>query len=121
LSALLGAPYLPTKKKNLDAMFQQLRNDPHFASLLLKQQGSSKLRFADLGSGDGRIVFRAARENVFGNSCGYEINPLLHSFAQMHRALVPTKYWKTTSFFIADVWNVDLRNVDVVAVVSAQR
>ena len=33
-----------------------------------------RLRFVDLGSGDGRLVFRAAREGIFDSSSGYEIN-----------------------------------------------
>ena len=35
----------------------------------------SNLTFVDLGSGDGRVVFRAAREGLFDNCVGYEINP----------------------------------------------
>jgi SAM-dependent methyltransferase len=73
------------------------------------------LQFVDLGSGDGRVVFRAAREGVFHQSVGYEINPTLHLFAQA-RKLVSPKYWHTTRFQCRDLWKIQLRNYDVVAV-----
>jgi hypothetical protein len=107
-----GAPYLPTKRTNLDRMFAQLR------PLLSETCNNSKSKptFVDLGSGDGRVVFRAARENMFSNCTGYEINPLLHGFAQLRKTLTP-KYWRTTSFALGDIWKVDLTKTDVVAVV----
>lgn len=63
-----GAPYLPTFRNKLNQMFAPLPK--HFASKAKKQ-----LTFVDLGSGDGRVVFRAAREGLFHKSIGYEINP----------------------------------------------
>lgn len=68
-----GAPYLPTFSGKLDTMFSLLRRD---ASVAKKVAVADKtLTFVDLGSGDGRVVFRAAREGIFKNSIGYEINP----------------------------------------------
>lgn len=69
-----GAPYLPTFSGKLDTMFRQLRRD---ASVARKVAASADktLTFVDLGSGDGRVVFRAAREGIFQKSIGYEINP----------------------------------------------
>lgn len=67
-----GAPYLPTFSGKLHVMFTQLRLDPHFAK---KVADKKPLTFVDLGSGDGRVVFRAAREGIFVKSIGYEINP----------------------------------------------
>lgn len=67
-----GAPYLPTFSGKLNVMFTQLRQDTNIAKKLADQQ---PLRFVDLGSGDGRVVFRAAREKIFNKSIGYEINP----------------------------------------------
>ena len=73
-----GAPYLPTVKNKMDHMFAPLKT--HFASITepMSRHGVSdgrKLTFVDLGSGDGRVVFRAAREGLFHKSIGYEINP----------------------------------------------
>lgn len=63
-----GAPYLPTSQKRMDRMFKPLH--AYFA-----RNQTKSLRFADLGSGDGVVVFRAAREGLFVKSVGYEINP----------------------------------------------
>jgi SAM-dependent methyltransferase len=73
------------------------------------------LKFVDLGSGDGRVVFRAAREGLFHASVGYEINPTLHLFAQIRKLMTP-KYWSNTRFECRDLWNIPLNNYDVVAV-----
>ena len=90
-----GAPFLPTTQANMDKMFTLIRKQPQIrqklhtsqtnttssasSSELLKigrQEGKGDMTFVDLGSGDGRIVFRAAREsNLFTRSIGYEINP----------------------------------------------
>lgn len=67
-----GAPYLPTFSGKLNIMFTQLRQDSHIAKKLANKR---PIRFVDLGSGDGRVVFRAAREGMFDKSIGYEINP----------------------------------------------
>lgn len=67
-----GAPYLPSFSKKLDIMFQQLKKDTH---VIQKSKEGKPLTFVDLGSGDGRVVFRAAREGIFTKSIGYEINP----------------------------------------------
>ena len=110
-------------------MFQQLRNEPRF---LQQQQNiqrnhptsasaAEKIVFVDLGSGDGRVVFRAARERLFTVCIGYEINPMLHAYALAQRFifnLIQHPSSKTpTQFFLRDLWNVRLHNVNVVAVV----
>jgi hypothetical protein len=109
-----GAPYLPTKRRNLDQMFQELKDNQDFRRLA--RDSNHKLKFVDLGSGDGRVVFRAARENIFAVATGFEINPTLHGCAQVRRLLTP-KYWATTRFALGDIWKADLTDVDVVAVV----
>ena len=82
----------------------------------MKQKISQKsLKFVDLGSGDGRVVFRAARENLFNKSIGYEINPALHIFANFRRFITP-QYWNNTSFYMRDIWKIQLNQYDVVAV-----
>eukprot|EP00656_Telonema_subtile_P037383 TRINITY_DN41594_c0_g1_i1.p1 TRINITY_DN41594_c0_g1~~TRINITY_DN41594_c0_g1_i1.p1 ORF type:complete len:225 (+),score=41.21 TRINITY_DN41594_c0_g1_i1:244-918(+) len=102
-----GAPYLPTFKKNLDVMFKVVRR--------VHPTADRSPRFVDLGSGDGRVVFRAAREGLFRRSVGYEINPLLHVFAAARRLSAP-KYWGTTEFELGNFWNVSCAEADVVTV-----
>ena len=113
-----GAPYLPTFGNRLNTMFDMIRrNHTMHNSRHLQQKSSTQqmLRFVDLGSGDGRVVFRAAREGLFAKSVGYEINPALHMFANIRRLLTP-KYWSTTQFYRRDLWKTKLHEYDVVAV-----
>uniref|UniRef100_A0A7S4K0N9 Methyltransferase domain-containing protein n=1 Tax=Odontella aurita TaxID=265563 RepID=A0A7S4K0N9_9STRA len=114
-----GAPYLPTFGRGLDAMFRQIRRQP---SVSAKLERGEAMKFVDLGSGDGRVVFRAAREGIFdGGSVGYEINPVLHGWALLRRLVQAPKYWSSTDFALRDLWKVDLsNNVDVVAVYGLQ-
>ena len=90
------------------------RLQPHFRKRI--KQGD-KMQFVDLGSGDGRVIFRAAQEKLFHRCIGYEINPLLHLLG-LGRRFVQPKLWSSTGFQLADIWNVDLAKADVVAVVS---
>lgn len=94
-----GAPYLPTLDRSLNVMFHH-----H-----LKGVETAKMTFVDLGSGDGRVVRRAAREG-FQVAIGYEINPMLHAWAKLRQ--VPK-----TKFYCANLWDVPLHEADVVAVV----
>eukprot|EP00546_Thalassionema_frauenfeldii_P003952 CAMPEP_0178922622 /NCGR_PEP_ID=MMETSP0786-20121207/16259_1 /TAXON_ID=186022 /ORGANISM="Thalassionema frauenfeldii, Strain CCMP 1798" /LENGTH=209 /DNA_ID=CAMNT_0020597013 /DNA_START=98 /DNA_END=727 /DNA_ORIENTATION=+ len=111
-----GAPYLPTFKDKMNKMFDPLRS--HFSAKktnLLKDE-KQKLLFVDLGSGDGRVVFRAAREKIFHKAIGYEINPFLHVFAQTRRYIQAPLYLSATNFYMKDLWKADLSKADAVAV-----
>ena len=62
-SALKGAPYVPTSKKQIDNIFGNV-------------QLKKGVLFVELGSGDGRLVRYAAKK--FGvEGVGIEVNPLL--------------------------------------------
>jgi hypothetical protein len=118
-----GAPYLPTFQKNMNAMFSQLRREQ---SLAHPSTGDGTVhaqlgKFVDLGSGDGRVVFRAAREDMFRLCVGYEINPMLHGWALWQRLVAGPATWRSTRFYRADLWRVDLRDANVVAVVRSSR
>jgi Histone methylation protein DOT1 len=115
------------------AMFQQLRNEPEFMSHLQKRRlnqmngvgAREEIIFVDLGSGDGRMVFRAAQEQMFTVCIGYEINPLLHAYAMTQQFIFnmiqrPSSTTRT-QFFLRDLWNVSLHNVHVVAVVRVHK
>jgi len=110
-----GAPYLPTFGNKLNAMFDIIRNHTLQSSYMKEKIAQKSLNFVDLGSGDGRVVFRAARENIFAKSIGYEINPALHLFANFRRLITP-QYWNSTSFYMRDIWKIQLYQYDVVAV-----
>mmetsp|Transcript_22708 Transcript_22708/g.25844 ORF Transcript_22708/g.25844 Transcript_22708/m.25844 type:complete len:255 (-) Transcript_22708:21-785(-) len=117
-----GAPFLPTAKKGIETMFQQIRLQPQIKRKLKDQAkingnvATKSLRFVDLGSGDGRVVFSSAREGLFYKSIGYEINPVLHIWAMTRRLIQAPLYWSKTNFYMQDLWSVDLSEADVVAV-----
>ena len=67
-----GAPYLPTFSRSSSIMWKRIRENPTVSARM--RQGRP-LTFVDLGSGDGRLVFQAARQGIFAKSIGYEINP----------------------------------------------
>ena len=92
-----GAPYVPTLRSRMEIMFDKIsrhhrkrcmsptststdRHQGHIRHLgttgnSSKPQEGKGLVFLDLGSGDGRVVFRAAREGIFRQCIGCEINP----------------------------------------------
>lgn len=74
-SVLFGAPFLPTDKRNLD----------HMIALSGLKAGD---RFADLGSGDGRLVIAAAKAGAKAE--GWEINPYLWLLSKVRIALSGT-------------------------------
>jgi hypothetical protein len=145
-----GAPFLPSHTSNIDGMFAWLRRQPEIQAMLLRQQlpnslgglcasasaPASKLQhrqqircrrltFVDLGSGDGRWVFRAARKHsdLFEMSVGYEINPLLHAWASLRRLTIGLLWdpnvLAATSLRCQDLWSVSLHDANVVAVVRS--
>lgn len=105
-----GAPYLPTFSNKLNVMFDLIKQH-----VKKNNNNESSLKFVDLGSGDGRVVFRAAREGIFQKSVGYEINPALHLMVKVRQLLTP-KYWSSTEFHLGDLWKIKLHKYDVVAV-----
>lgn len=112
-----GAPYLPTFGGKLNTMFDLIRGQALLSRHTQIQpiRPAPPLRFVDLGSGDGRVVFRAAREGLFAQSVGYEINPALHLLASCRRWVTP-RYWSSTRFSRRDLWKIKLHQYDVVAV-----
>ena len=60
-----GAPYLPTVSRSSNVMWERIRSSPSIKSRL---KNGESLTFVDLGSGDGRLVFQAARQNMFAKS-----------------------------------------------------
>lgn len=65
---LFGAPYLPTKKKQIETAL----------SLMSLKKGDM---FIELGCGDGRVLRAAAKQGI--RSIGYELNPILYAVAKV--------------------------------------
>lgn len=67
LIVLRGAPFVPTRQRDIDDLFDLYRFRP----------GDG---FVDLGSGDGRMLAAAARRGI--QSVGYELNPFLVAYSR---------------------------------------
>lgn len=90
-----GAPYVPTAKKEILRMLEMVK--PKKNDLLV-----------DLGSGDGRILFQAAKS---GCRCvGIEINPTLYWLSKI---ISKIKRLNNVSIIRDDLWNFNLAPVNV--------
>jgi len=93
----MGAPYVPTKNKEL--------------LQFLKEAGLKKGQvFLELGCGDGRVVRTAVKE--YGvKGIGIDVNPTLILWAKMK-----TKFYKVPGviFRRENVFNTDLKDADVI-------
>jgi SAM-dependent methyltransferase len=86
---LFGAPYLPTRRKQvIEAL-----------DLLNLKKGEV---FVDLGSGDGAVLVEAARRGLI--CYGYELNPFLWLVAKL-RTLV---YGKSVQIYCRNFWKIRL-------------
>ena len=91
----VGAPFVPTGKKNVNAMLEM-------AEL---KDGETML---DLGSGDGRIVLASAKTGA--HCIGIEINPILHTLAKIKSFY---KRAKNVEFVRSNLWNYNLSKIDI--------
>lgn len=99
--ALRGAPYVPTKQRVIERLFEDF------------QFGSNDL-LVDLGSGDGRVLLAAANRGI--KSIGYELNPLLVAYSRWRTA----RYHQSTTIVAGDFWRSSLpRETTVVFVFLA--
>ena len=96
-SSIMGAPYVPTSKKQIDTILER-------AKLKAGQ------RFIELGSGDGRIVRRAVQKySVYG--VGVDINVLL---VLLSRIYAKKQHLSNISFRKDNIFSTSLSEADVV-------
>lgn len=95
LKALIGAPFLPTPRKTMETMLEEVDLKP--GQILY-----------DLGCGDGRFIRMAARKYQ-ANAIGIELNPLVYIYAKI-------KSWgrKNEKIMCKDFRKIDLSDADVV-------
>ncbi len=95
-SSVMGAPYVPTSKKQLKAILDRAK---------LKESQV----FVELGSGDGRIVRQAVKQ--YGvRGIGVEINQLL---VMLSRFYAKREHLKTIEFRRENIFATDLKKTDV--------
>ncbi|XP_004210573.1 ATP synthase subunit C lysine N-methyltransferase isoform X1 [Hydra vulgaris] len=92
-------PYVPATNKQIENVLK-----------LCKNNGSSKL--VDLGSGDGRIVFSAAKHGYLAT--GYELNFWLVLYSKIYSKLFG--FQKTAIFKRQDLWKADLKCFDNIVI-----
>lgn len=85
---LVGAPYLPTLKKQISATFELIDLKP----------GQTLL---ELGCGDGKVLVAAAQQGL--QAVGYELNPLLVIVAWLRTR----RYRQQVSIIWGNFWTAD--------------
>ena len=99
LIVLIGAPFVPSKTKNIQKILDGVKIRK--GSLLL-----------DLGSGDGRVLAEFARRGY--KVVGYELNPILALVSKLRLRKYPL-----TNVHSSDYWRADVSKADVIFVFSA--
>ena len=100
LIVAVGAPYVPTKKKDLARLFEHIK---------LRKNS----RVVDLGSGDGRVLLMAKKYGY--RAVGYELNPVLVLLSKIRSGKSSRSQIRFKSY-----WASDLSKADMVFVFSAQ-
>ena len=85
LTVLVGAPYVPTKRRDIVAVFDDL------------YKISEKDLLVDIGSGDGVVLREAARRGA--RAIGYEINPFLVMISHVLCRKFPHTQTKLANFW----------------------
>lgn len=98
LIVLRGAPFVPTRHRDLDDLFSFHRFKK--SEVLV-----------DLGSGDGRVLRAAAERGI--HAVGYELNP----FLALASRLWLRRYGERVRVHLADFWTVPLPDTTVVVFV----
>ena len=93
--AVRGAPFVPSGKKDVKRMI-------NFANIKKGQN------VYDLGSGDGRIIFAAAKKGA--NATGIEISRIVHIFAILRKKLFREK----GELLRGSLWDADLKDADII-------
>lgn len=94
---LVGAPYLPTLKKQVQTALE-------LADL---KEGDTII---ELGCGDGRVLIEAARSGL--KSVGYELNPLLFAYAWVRTR----RYGDQVRVVYGDFWHKSWPEADAIYV-----
>jgi SAM-dependent methyltransferase len=122
-------PYVPATNKQLSNVFKAIKNFSGKRNLTTISKQPHKL--IDLGSGDGRIVFEAAKRGY--QATGVELNSVLVAYSKLRtlthwselkkeataEGLKSSKLYRPT-FRRADLWKVDMSEYDVIVVFGVQ-
>ena len=98
LTIFFGAPYVPTKNKDIESIIKSLKI----------KQGQI---FVDLGCGDGRVLHEA--EKLGANVVGYELNPILWLISKYKLKN------KKSKVYLGSFWRANLSDADFIYIFSA--
>ena len=93
-----GAPFLPTDKKKVSSMISLAKLKPNETLI-------------DLGSGDGRLLFEAAKQQPEAKIIGVEINPVLYYWSKIKKKIKGTE---NVEIKRKNLWDINLTKADVV-------
>lgn len=124
-------PYVPATPKQIKNVFKAIRSYSSANQLPLEPNGKNLIKLIDLGSGDGRIVFEAAKRGY--HSTGVEINSVLVFYSRL-KALTSWSKIKNESaglvdpsvplyspkFKCANFWNLKMNEYDLIVVFGVQ-
>lgn len=96
IATFSGAPYVPTRSDRIKTIVKVIEPKPG-------------MNIVDLGSGDGRVVRALAKSGAI--VIGYEIQWLLVIWS---RILSKIKHLPTAQFYRQNLFNVNLKNYDVI-------
>lgn len=68
----IGAPWVPTRRRAIEKAFKQIKLSPEDTVI-------------DLGSGDGSVLFEAAKSGA--KSIGYELSPFMWAIASLRKVI----------------------------------
>ncbi|MFH1066455.1 MAG: class I SAM-dependent methyltransferase [bacterium] len=100
-----GAPFYPTYKRHMEDMLRLANIQPTD-------------RVVDIGCGDGRLVFAAAKCGA-AQTVGYEISPLWRLVCALRQIISPLG--KNVRFYWRSYWKENLNAFNVVLVYQCQR
>lgn len=94
---IAGAPFLPTEMAQVERMLQAVEIKPG-------------MKVYDLGSGDGRLVYKAAKKYK-AKAVGYEFSPLVWAWAKF----LSVFFWRSKAKLkFGNFWKKDLSDADIV-------
>lgn len=122
-------PYIPATDKQIKNVFKAIKTYREANQLTkLKPSREQVVKLVDLGSGDGRIVFEAAKRGY--QATGVELNAILvlyskikawtTSWSESERTKQKNIILTRPAFKRADLWKVDMREYDFIVIFGVQ-
>lgn len=112
-------PYVPATTKQIKNVFKALKIYSSNNNLTYLQPSQTRtVKLIDLGSGDGRIVFEAAKRGF--HATGVELNALLVLYSKFKTLTSWSKNSNSPIFKRANFWNIKMNEYDIIVVFGVQ-